>query len=395
MLGCAGSGVEEALADAAKLSDARELVLKGLAGLGEGFLEVYAKLSEAFEKAAGLADAAKAKKDDVKKYFEALAAAGAAAAEKVRAIPVEAAEKEVTGKIAELIEKLAAAADDVAKHSGGGDDLGKVEAAANAANGALGKAGSSKDMVPALKTIIEEVLGANEGNPEAGDTKGAAGAAGANDGKLADRAKLSEVNDANKGANGAAVLVTKGAGGGNDGVGLADNGALGAAANAAKTAADATKAVASVSGADILKAISVGKAAKFAEETNAGANDGAAGAEKLHDATIAGAIALRAMAKDGTFANHKVAAGDGAAANAANYAAAVKAAASGAVSKALSTLTIAIRKKIDTELKALNDKARLAIGKVTKANNGTPNENDTGKRVEAKAKKETAGKAAK
>ncbi|AHH11248.1 variable large family protein (plasmid) [Borrelia coriaceae] len=63
---------------------------------------------------------------------------------------------------------------------------------------------------------------------------------------------------------------------------------------------------------------------------------------KAKDGTIAGAIALRAMTKGGKFANATSSDGD--------YVAAVKGVAVGAVTKALNTLTIAIRKTIDEGL---------------------------------------------
>ncbi|AHH05648.1 Variable outer membrane protein (plasmid) [Borrelia miyamotoi FR64b] len=60
---------------------------------------------------------------------------------------------------------------------------------------------------------------------------------------------------------------------------------------------------------------------------------------KAKDGTIAGAIALRAMTKDGKFANDN--------AGTAEIATAVKGVAVSAVTKALDKLTIVIRKTID------------------------------------------------
>ncbi|UPA11519.1 variable large family protein (plasmid) [Borrelia parkeri] len=76
-------------------------------------------------------------------------------------------------------------------------------------------------------------------------------------------------------------------------------------------------------------------------------NAGDAAKAKAKDGTIAGAIALTAMAKNGKFA--------GPSAEAAEYAPAVKGAAISAVIKALDTLTIAIRETIDVGLKTVKD----------------------------------------
>ncbi len=66
-----------------------------------------------------------------------------------------------------------------------------------------------------------------------------------------------------------------------------------------KSAADAAKAVEAVSVADILKAMikDSGDAVRLAKETTGNV------ATAPKDGTIAGGIALRAMAKDGKFAN--------------------------------------------------------------------------------------------
>ncbi len=106
-------------------------------------------------------------------------------------------------------------------------------------------------------------------------------------------------------------------------------------------ATDAAKAVGGVTGADILKAIvkDGGDASKLATAQNPGA------APK--DATIAGGIALRVMAKDGKFSAPNAAADDAVAT--------VKGASVSAVTKALDTLTIAIRSTIDEGLKSVKE----------------------------------------
>ncbi|AFI32051.1 Borrelia lipoprotein-containing protein (plasmid) [Borrelia crocidurae str. Achema] len=95
---------------------------------------------------------------------------------------------------------------------------------------------------------------------------------------------------------------------------LFDAANAGTAENAKKSATDAAKAVGSVSGADILQAI-----VKKGDPKLANAKDG----------TIAGAIALRGIAKDGKFA--------GPSAAAAEYNTGVKNTVVSAVTKALDT----------------------------------------------------------
>ncbi len=123
------------------------------------------------------------------------------------------------------------------------------------------------------------------------------------------------------------------------------------AADSKKSAADAAKAVGAVVGADILQAMIKDKAKTLASTSAAQAVQGDA-----KDGTIAGAIALRAMAKDGKFAGPNAAT--------AEYSPAVKGAAVSAVTKALDTLTIAIRKTIDAGLEE--------VKKVMKINNDIP-----------------------
>ncbi|ETZ17607.1 Variable outer membrane protein, partial [Borrelia duttonii CR2A] len=145
-----------------------------------------------------------------------------------------------------------------------GDDL-----LGNVANqNAAGVAGTGVDkLISGIKSIVDVVLSDTEGNPEAGDNK-----------------KAEELNVRN-----------------NDGAGKLFDGSTGAAGDDKKAAADAAKAVGAVIGADILKAMikDNGDAVKLAK--NSAAIAGVAANAK--DGTIAGGIALRAMAKDGKFAN--------------------------------------------------------------------------------------------
>ncbi len=140
----------------------------------------------------------------------------------------------------------------------GSELIGNVVAANSA-----GAAGAEiEKIVKRIKDIVEIVL-KTEGNAEAGNDK--------------------------KASNGS---IARSSNGGNDETGKlfdssANNGVGAAAGDAAKKAAsDASKAVLAVAGADILKTI---------------IKNGSAAAEQAKDATIAEAIALKAMTKGGKF----------------------------------------------------------------------------------------------
>ncbi len=124
----------------------------------------------------------------------------------------------------------------------------------------------------------------------------------------------------------------------------------GTADNAKKAARDAAKAVGSRNfGADILQAISKGnegESAKLAKETTGNA-------ATPMDAVIAGGIALRAMGQDGKFANSSEADAQGI------IATTIKGIATSAVTKALDTLTIAIRKTIDLGLEKVKEAMKI------------------------------------
>ncbi|AHH11335.1 variable large family protein (plasmid) [Borrelia coriaceae] len=193
------------------------------------------------------------------------------------------------------------------------EPLGDV-AITSSAVGVGAEESSVKSLSEGIGKIVSVVLG-QEGNAEAGDNNkssggGARSATAANDGEAG---KLF-------------VAESNGAGNSSD--------------NANKVAADAAKAVGAVTGADILKAIvkENGGAAKLAKNSASTIS----GVTSLQDATLAGGIVLRAMAKSGKFANGK---------SSHDITTAVKGIAISAVTKALDTLTIAIRNTIDSGLK--------------------------------------------
>ncbi|AHH06933.1 Variable outer membrane protein, partial (plasmid) [Borrelia crocidurae DOU] len=207
-----------------------------------------------------------------------------------------------------------------------GDELLGNVATAGAGGGA-GVAGTGVDeLVRGIKSIVEVVL-KDAGKHDAGDDK-----------------KASDGSTSRTGGN---------AGDGEAGkLFAAGNGPAGDQNNSKKVATDAAKAVGAVTGADILQAMvkDNGDASKLAKETTGNVDT----APK--DGTIAGAIALRAMAKNGKFANGNDAAN-------ADIVAAVKGAAISSVTRALDTLTVAIRKTIDLGLKE--------VKKVMEINNDT------------------------
>ncbi|WP_173647250.1 variable large family protein, partial [Borrelia hermsii] len=193
-----------------------------------------------------------------------------------------------------------------------GDSIGDVVKGGAAGVGTKAEEASVKPLSEGIGKIVDVVLG-KEGSPDAGDDKKAEDGSTARGNDAGEAGKL-----------------------------------FGNAAAAKKSAADAVKAVGAVTGADILQAIvKNGDAAKLAK------NNGAANAISVNakDGTIAGGIVLRAMAKGGKFAN--VNNGD------ADAEKAVKGAAVSAVTKALDTLTIAIRKTIDAGLKIVKEAIKI------------------------------------
>ncbi len=122
-------------------------------------------------------------------------------------------------------------------------------------------------------------------------------------------------------------------------------------ADSKKSGTDASKSVGGVTGADILQAISKGnegKAVKLAKNNSANADD----ASNAKDAVIAGGIALKAMAKNGKFPG-------GEAGGHNDYVSEIKGAATSAVTKVLDTLTVAIRKTVDTGLKTVKEAMKI------------------------------------
>ncbi|WP_433996724.1 variable large family protein [Borrelia venezuelensis] len=284
--------------------------LKSVISLGNDFLNVFTSLSDMVGGVLGFNT--NTKKSDVGNYFKTIhdtLSSTKTALEKIVADMktennpnTEATDMAVKKLVSETFDKIIQGSKTASEAIGDASDLlGNVAAHAAPA----GAKGETENLIKGIKSIVDVVL-KNEGNPEAGDDK-----------------KAEDGNTSRTANDGAGKLFA------NDNAGAADA--------AKKSAADAAKAVGAVTGADILKAMIK--------------DNGDAAAAKLanaKDGTIAGAIALRAMAKDGKFTGPS-------ADDQGSVAPIVKGAAVSAVTKALDTLTIAIRNTIDVGLKTVKD----------------------------------------
>ncbi|WP_064536662.1 variable large family protein [Borrelia hermsii] len=308
LVSCNSGGVAE---------DPQSKFLKSAIDLVNDFLNVFTSFGDIVSKVLGFST--EAKKSDVGAYFKTIQDTIQGTKDKLNKIVTDmkregnpnasatetAVKTLIDNTLDKIIEGAKTASDAIGTAS---DPIGNV-----ATQNAAGTAGEVTNLVKGIKSIVNVVL--KEGNPEAGDNK-----------------KAEELNVRN-----------------NDGAGKLFDGTTGAAGDDKKAAADAAKAVGAVTGADILQAMvkNEGDSAKLAKNTVAIANAGVANAK---DGTIAGAIALRAMAKNGKFANGN---------NANDAVPAVKGAAVSAVTKALDTLTIAIRKTIDAGLKTVKEAMKI------------------------------------
>ncbi|WP_434757349.1 variable large family protein (plasmid) [Borrelia puertoricensis] len=289
--------------------DTQGRFLKLVISLGNDFLNVFTSLSDMVGGVLGFNT--NTKKSDVGNYFKTIHDTLSSTKTFLEKIVADmksennpnaaTTETAVNKLVSETLDKIIQGAKTASEAIGDASDLLGNVAAQN--NG--GAAGTEVDkLVKGIKSIVDVVLG-KEGKHDAGDDK-----------------KASDGNTART-ANGGTDEAGK----------LFGNAAIDSADNAKKSVADAAKAVGAVTGADILQAM---------------VKDGSdAKAANAKDGTIAGAIALTAMAKDGKFANDNV--------GTAEVTVAVKGAAVSAVTKALGTLTIAIRNTIDSGLKTVKE----------------------------------------
>ncbi|AHH11442.1 variable large family protein (plasmid) [Borrelia coriaceae] len=297
----------------------RNTFLSSLANLGNDFLSVFTSLGDSIGSVLGFND--KTTKSEVGKYFGKIHDAVKNTKDKLNQLVsnmkdkgnpnAEATAAAVKTLIENTLDKIIQGAKTVNEAIGTdtSDLLGDV-----ASGNTKGSGGDIENLVQGIKTIVEVVLDAKEGNAEAGDNK------------------IADDNSTQRSNDGASKLF---------------DGSMGIASNEKQSANDAVKAVGAVTGADILKAIikEGGDAGKLAKHNAAISTVGVTAPK---DAAVAGGIALRAMAKNGHFANAS-----------SSIAVEIKRAVTSAVTKALNTLTIAIRKTIDEGLKTVKEAMKL------------------------------------
>ncbi|WP_211228813.1 variable large family protein, partial [Borrelia coriaceae] len=298
--------------------------LSSLANLGNDFLNIFTSFGDSFGGVLGFNK--DTKKSEVGDYFKKIQETIQGTKDKLNKIVadmkrennpnVAATEAAVNKLVSEKLDKIINGAKAVSEAIGttGETPLGDVASASS-----RGNAGDKvDDIVKGLGEIIEVVLkddkGKTIGNHEAGDDKKA------EDNRSARSSNAGEVGKLFDGTTGPSSTDDK------------------------KAANDAAKAVGAVTGADILQAISIGVSGKAAKLAVNNAAHGSLGVTSPKDAEVAGGIALRAMAKGGKFANGSNSVDD-----------AIKGAATSAVTKALNTLTVAIRKTIGTGLKTVKE----------------------------------------
>ncbi|AHH11448.1 variable large family protein (plasmid) [Borrelia coriaceae] len=304
----------------------RNQFLSSLAKLGNDFLSVFTSFGDslggvlAFDKTTpkskvgeyfkNIHDTVKDTKGKLEKLVADMKDKGNPNAESAEA----AVKKLISEKLDEMI-KGAETISEALKGVDAGELIGNVAAQTQG-----GVAGDIDNLLNGIKGIVEVVL--KEGNSEAGDNNKAEDLAARNN-------------------NGAIKLFAS------------DNSEVDES-NTKKLAVDASKSVGAVTGADILQAMIKGNgAAVKLAKNNANNASNVDGVSAPKDAEVAGAIALRAMAKSGKFANANNTDTGGV------IAATIKGAAISAVTKALDTLTIAIRKTIDTGLKTVKEAMKI------------------------------------
>ncbi|AHH07768.1 Variable outer membrane protein (plasmid) [Borrelia crocidurae DOU] len=315
VMGCNSGGVGEG-------EEGKNKFLQSLVNVSNEFLNVFTSFGEMVGSVLGLN--VESKKSDVGKYFKTVQETVQGTKDKLEKIVAEMKEEknpnvvgvemEVKKLVTETFDKIIEGAKTASEAIGvAGDELLGNVAAANSA----GVSGADVEkLIRGIKGIVDIVL-KGVGNAEAGNGKKAS------DGSTA--------RTANGGNDEAGKLFDS----------TANNGVGAAAGDAKKAAADASKAVGAVTGADILKAI---------------IKNGNAAAAQAKDATIAGAIALRAMTKGGKFPGASNTSADNA-----DYTVVVKDVVLSALTKALDVLTIAIRSTVDEGLKTVKKTMKINV----------------------------------
>ncbi|ACH93955.1 variable large family protein [Borrelia duttonii] len=312
MMGCNSGG-----------RDPEKVFLSEMVNLGKGFMEVFVSFGDMITGTLGIK--AETKKSEIGKYFSDIEKTMNSVKSKLNAVVAENGDYSKVKEVVEqfingILDKVAEGAKEAAsgiKDASG--NLGDIEKAADASKGA--EATSVINLVKGIKTIVDVVLKPNEGDGLKDVTK-----------SLDDDKKKIGKLFGDKTGSGAEE----------------------------KHIAAASASIGAVSGVDILQAIAkssgnvaVGKASAakdaaglaMANGDSTETTDLDAAAKK--DAVMSAGIALRAMAKNGKFIVKDDAANK-------TEAEGAKGVSSNAVSKVLSTLTIAIRNRVDEGLKEIN-----------------------------------------
>nr|WP_011666336.1 variable large family protein [Borrelia duttonii]BAC22681.1 vmpO [Borrelia duttonii] len=299
------------------VKDPEKVFLSEMVNLGKGFLDVFVSFGDMITGTLGIK--ADTKKSEIGGYFSKIAETMKGVREKLGNILEENGKYEkVKGKVEEFIGKISKI-EEGAKEAGKGatGDIAIGSAVKNE-DAVASEQDSVKFLVKGIKEIVGLVL--KDGNAVADATK---------DDNKKDIGKLFTTTDANRADNAVAQALAASIG--------------------------------AINGVDMLQAI-----AKSKESPDSSATDGIDAAkdvagiaiapavndkkeiknEAKKDAVIAAGIALRAMTKGGKFSIKNDA--DDAAIKTVNGAVA------SAVNKMLSTLTIAIRNKVDESLKEIN-----------------------------------------
>ncbi|AHH07695.1 Variable outer membrane protein (plasmid) [Borrelia crocidurae DOU] len=317
VMGCNSGGVGESK------ESVENRFLKSLVGLSNEFLNVFTSFGEMVGSVLGLKT--DSKKSDVAAYFKTVQDTVQGAKDGLNKIVndmkeeknpnAEATEAAVKKFVSETLDKII----EGAKTASGAIGVESNDLLANIADNAAGAMGIGvENLVKGIKSIVEIVL-KDIGKADAGTDKKAD--------NLTARTANAADGEAGK---------------------LFVNAAI--ANDPKKSAADAAKAVGAVTGADILKAMikDGGDAVKLATNNTAN-NSGANSVPK--DATIAGGIALRAMAKGGKFSNG----------NDADAKKTIVDSAISVVNKVLNTLTVAMKNTVDEGLKTVKEAMKLNV----------------------------------
>ncbi|AHH07823.1 Variable outer membrane protein (plasmid) [Borrelia crocidurae DOU] len=285
--------------------------MSDMVNLGKGFMEVFVSFGDMITETLGIK--ADTKKSEIGEYFSKIAETMKGVREKLGKILEENGKYEkVKEKVEGFIGKISKIEEGAKEAASGaiGDVIGNAKKGEDASPG---ESGSVNKLVKGIKEMVEVVLKNGEGDLNA--------------------TKTAEEQQKSIGK----LLGTKD-----------DDGTETQAAAASAT-------IGAVSGADILKAISVSDEASGEPTIEQAKNAAEIAAAKKEDskdlnaakkdAVIAAGIALRAMAKNGKFVAKN---------NEDKSANAINGTVASAVNKVLSTLVIAIRNKVDEGLKEIN-----------------------------------------